>query len=49
MKLLGENDVEETLKRLDRLIHDEAGVTAAQTLKIVYLLVQNMKTFMDSE
>jgi hypothetical protein len=49
MKLLGENDVEGTLKKLDRLIHDEAGVTAAQTLKIVYLLVQNMRTFMDSE
>jgi hypothetical protein len=49
MKLLGENDVEETLKKLDRLTHDEARVTAAQTLKIVYLLVQNMRTFMDSE
>jgi hypothetical protein len=56
MKLLGENIVEETLKRLDRLTHDEALATAAQTLEtagqtleVVYLLVQNMRTFMDSE
>jgi hypothetical protein len=49
MKLFGENVVEETLKRLDRLSHDEALATAAQTLEIVYLLVQNMRTFMDSE
>jgi hypothetical protein len=49
MKLLGENVVEETLKKLDRLTHDEALATAVQTLEIVYLLVQNMRTFMDSE
>jgi hypothetical protein len=49
MKLLGENVVEGTLKRLDRLTHDEGLATAAQTLEIVYLLVQNMRSFMDSE
>ena len=49
MKLLGENVVEETLRKLDRLTHDEALATATQTLEIVYLLVQNMRTFMDSE
>jgi hypothetical protein len=49
MKLLGENDVEETLKRLNGLTHDEAQLTAAQTLEVVYLLVQNMRVVMDGE
>jgi hypothetical protein len=49
MKLLGENDVEETLKRLNGLTRDEAQLTAAQTLEVVYLLVQNMRTVMDGE
>jgi hypothetical protein len=49
MKLLGENDVEATLQRLDRLTHDEARATAAQTLEVVYLLLQNMRTVVDGE
>jgi hypothetical protein len=48
-KLLGENDVEETLKRLNGLTRDEAQLTAAQTLEVVYLLVQNMRVVMDGE
>jgi len=48
-KLFGENDVEDVLQRLDRLTQDEARTTAAQTLKVVYDLVENMKTTMDSE
>lgn len=48
-KLFGENDVEDVLQRLDRLTQDEARTTAAQTLKVVYGLVENMKTIMDSE
>ena len=48
-KLFGENDVEDVLQRLDRLTHDEARTTAAQTLKVVYGLVENMKTVMDGE
>jgi hypothetical protein len=31
------------LQRLDRLTQDEARITAAQTLEVVYGLVQNMK------
>ena len=49
MKLLGENEVEATLQRLDRLTDDEARATAAQTLEVVYLLVQNVKVVMESE
>jgi hypothetical protein len=48
-KLFGENDVEDVLQRLDRLTDDEARTTAAQTLKVVYGLVENMKTVMDGK
>ena len=48
-KLLGENEVEAVLQRLDRLTLDEARTTAAQTLEVVYGLVQNMRVIMDGE
>jgi hypothetical protein len=48
-KLLGEKDVEAILQRIDRLTDDEARITAAQTLKIVYGLTQNMRVVMDGE
>jgi hypothetical protein len=48
-KLRGENDIEATLKRLDRLTLDEARATAAQTLKVVYGLVHHKKVVMDGE
>jgi hypothetical protein len=48
-KLLGENDVEAILQRLDRLTLDEARTTAAQSLQAVYGLVQNMRVVMDGE
>jgi hypothetical protein len=48
-KLLGDNEVEAVLQRLDRLTQDEARTTAAQTLEVVHGLVQNMKVFMDGE
>ena len=47
MKLLGEKETESVLQRLDRLNHEEARMTAAQTLEIVYGLVKNMKVVMD--
>ncbi|KAI0248332.1 ankyrin repeat-containing domain protein [Lactifluus subvellereus] len=47
MKLLGENEVEAALKRLDRLTQDEARAIAAQTLELVYGLVQNMNVPVD--
>ena len=46
-KLLGENEVEGVLQRLDRLTQDEARTAAAQTLDVVYGLVQNMKAVID--
>jgi hypothetical protein len=48
-KLLGERDVEAALQRLDRLTHDETRTTAAQTLEVVYGLVQNIRVVMDGE
>jgi len=48
-KLLGENDVEAVLQRLDRLTLDEARTTAVQTLEVVYGLIQNMREVIDGE
>ena len=48
-KLLGENEVEAITQRLDRLTQDEARITAAQTLEVVYGLFQNMRVIMDGE
>jgi gamma-glutamyl phosphate reductase len=48
-KLLGEKDIEEVLQRLDRLTLDEARITAAQTLEVVYGLFENIKVVMDSK
>jgi hypothetical protein len=41
-KLLGDNEVEAVLQRLDRLTEEEARATAAQTLQVVYGLVKNL-------
>ncbi len=46
-KLLGEGDIEAVLRRLDRLTQDEARMTVAQTLGLVYGLVGNMKVVME--
>jgi hypothetical protein len=48
-KLRGENDIEATLQRLDRLTLDEARATAAQTLEVVYGLVRHRRVVMDGE
>jgi hypothetical protein len=48
-KLRGENDIEATLQRLDRLTLDEARATAAQTLEVVYGLVQQRKAIMEGK
>ena len=48
-RFFGEKDVEAVLHRLDRLTQDEARITAAQTLEVVYGLVQNMRVVMDGE
>ena len=41
-KLLGEKFVETVLQRLDRLMQDETRMAVADTLKVVYGLVQEM-------
>ena len=46
-KLGGEKDIEATLQRLDRLTLDEARATVAQTLEVVYGLVQHRRVVMD--
>ena len=38
----GEMDAEAVLQRLDRLTEDEARTTAAEILRVVYGLVQDM-------
>ncbi len=48
-KLRGEKDIEATIQRLDRLTLDEGWATAAQTLEVVYGLVQHRRAMMDSE
>jgi len=46
-KILGENEFESVLQRLDRLTLDEARTTAMQTLEIVHRLVQNIRVVID--
>jgi len=48
-KLLGENDIEAVLQQLDRLSLDEARATRAQTLEVVYGLVQHRRGAMEGE
>ena len=48
-KGFGRKDVEVIMQRLDRLTQDEARTTAAQSLEVVYSLVQNMSVVMDGE
>jgi len=48
-KILGENDIEAVLQRLDRLTLDEARATGAQTLEVVYGLVQHRRIVLDGE
>jgi len=45
----GGKDVEAILQRLSRLTEDEARTTAAQSLEVVYGLIQNMSVVMDGE
>jgi hypothetical protein len=46
-KILGDNEIESVLQRLDRLTLDEARTTATQTLEVVHGLVQNMRVVID--
>ena len=46
-KLFGESEVEAVLQRLDRLTHDEARMTVAQTLGVVHRLVGHVRVVME--
>jgi hypothetical protein len=46
-KLLGDSEIETILQRLDRLTQDEARMTVAQTMGVIYGLVGNMKIVME--
>lgn len=48
MLLKSGGDIEAVLLRLDRLTQDEARMTVTQTLEVVYGLVNNVKSVMDS-
>jgi len=47
-KILGENDVEAVLLRLDRLTLEEAQATDTRTLEVVYRLFKKIKVVMNS-
>jgi hypothetical protein len=44
-----ENEIEAVMQRLDRFTQNEAQSTAAQTLQVIYGLVQNVKVLMDGK
>ena len=46
-KLLGRNDVEDALKRLDKLTQEEAKMATAEVLKITRGMDSNMKVLID--
>lgn len=46
MKLLGEKEIEAVLQRLDRLTREEGQRTIAQTLEVVYSLMNNVTIIM---
>jgi len=46
-KLLGRNDVEDALKRLDKLTLEEAKMATAEVLKSTRNVDDNMKVFID--
>ena len=47
-KCFGE-EIEGILQRLDRLTQDEARTAAAEIIKVVYSLIQNMNAVIDSK
>jgi len=46
-KLFGRTDLEDALKRLDKLTHEEARMATVQTLELVHGLVKNVGVVMD--
>ena len=46
-KLIGDNDIEAVVQRLERLTTEELQMTAVQTLEVVYGLFKNITVVMD--
>jgi hypothetical protein len=46
-KLLGRSDVEDALKRLDKLTQEEARMATAEVLKITHSVDGNVKVLLD--
>jgi uncharacterized protein related to proFAR isomerase len=49
MKILGENDIEDLLKRLDRLTQEEVVAAGAQILEDVHHLVEHTRVAIDGK
>jgi hypothetical protein len=49
MKLLGENDIESLLKRLDRLTQEEGVAAGAQILEDVHHLLEHTRVAIDGK
>jgi hypothetical protein len=45
-KLLGESEIKDVLRRLDRLTLDEARMTVTETLQVIHGLVSNLRIVM---
>ena len=48
-QLLGDSEIKNILRRLDRLTQDESRMTEAHILEVVYGLMNNMNVVMDGE
>jgi hypothetical protein len=48
-KILGENDIEDLLKRLDRLTQEEGVAAGAQILEDVHHLVEHARAAIDGK
>jgi hypothetical protein len=48
-KLLGDSEIENILRRLDRLTQDEARMMEVHILEVVHGLMSNTKVLMDGE
>jgi len=46
-QLVGKNDIEDALKRLDRLIQEEARMATAEALKISHGINEKAKVLID--
>jgi hypothetical protein len=48
-KLLGEEDIEAVLQRIDRFTQDDVHTTAAEIFKVIHGVVQNINHVMDRD